>query len=215
MKISTLSTQRKFLLESKPVVIFTGNEFCKKEGVTLTQQVSEYYNSIGGIAVSPDYGNIILDKQSVEDDFAHGVGRIKAVAYAAVPDIIEKGIVILPLGNHKQGEKTLSAMIAAPVIIETNEYLGVVVIRQYASGEKKLYVHEVFLIQKLLDDSSNPTHIPADNQGVRSEPSISSSQPIKVSSTNKGNIAKVLQKIISAKSDVKINQKSKIINQKL
>ena len=186
----SILAQREFLLKSKPVVILTGDEFSKKEGITLTQQVTDYYNSIGGIAISPDYGEIMLDKQSVEDDFAHGIGRIKAVAYAAVPDIIEKGIVILPLGNHKQGEKTLSAMIAAPLIIKTDEYIGIVVIRQYVSGNKKLYVHEVFLKRKLLDSSSNPAHIPATNQGVTPESSI-----------NKGNVANVLKKIISAKFD--------------
>ena len=190
MKNRSLFAQQDFLLRGKPVVILTGDEFSKKEGITLTQQVIEYYNSIGGIAVSPDYGEIILDKQSVEDDFAHGVGRIKAIAYAAVPDIIEKGIIILPLGNHKQNEKTLSAMIAAPLVIGMDEYIGVVVIRQYVSGNKKLYVHEVFLKRKLLDGSSNPAHIPATNQGVIPESFI-----------NKGNVAKVLQKIVSAKFD--------------
>jgi len=190
IKNISLSEQREFLLKGKPVVILSGNEFTKKEGITLTQQVTEYYNSIGGIVTSPDYGEIMLDKQSVEDDFAHGIGRIKAIAYAAVPDIIEKGIVILPLGNYKKGEKRLSTMIAAPLIIETDEYIGVVVIRQYSSGNKKLYVHEVFLKRKLLDSSSNPAHIPATNQGVVPESSI-----------NKGNVANILQKIISAKFD--------------
>ena len=190
VKNMSISEQREFLLKGKPVVILTGNEFSKKEGITLTQQVAEYYNSIGRIAVSPDYGEIILDKQSVEDDFAHGVSRIKAIAYAAVPDKIEKGIIILPLCNYKRGEKTLSAMISAPLIIGTDEYIGVVVIRQYASGNKKLYVHEVFLKRKLLDDGSNPAHIPATYQGVVPE-----------SSDNKGNVAKILPKIISAKFD--------------
>jgi len=189
----TILEQKIFLLESEPVIILSGNEFRKKEGVKLTQQVTDYYESIGKIVVSPDYGEIILDKQSVDDDFAHGVGRIKAIAFAAVPAIIAKGIVILPLGNHKQGDKTLSAMIAAPLIIGTDEYIGVVVIRQYASGNKKLYVHEVFLKRKHLDNSSNPAHIPAVNQGVVSVPSISY--------TNKGSITKVLQKIITAKSN--------------
>ena len=157
--------QQEFLLKGKPVITLIGNEFAKREGITLTQQVTEYYDSIGKIAISPDYGEIMLDKQSVEDDFAHGIGRIKAIAYAAVPAIIEKGIVILPLGNHKQNEK--------------------------------LYVHEVFLKRKLLDGSSNPAHIPATNQGVIPESSVNKQKLV----TNKGNIAKVLQKIISAKSD--------------
>ena len=191
----SLAAQQAFLLKGKSVVTLTGNEFSKKEGVTLTQQVTEYYSSIGGMSVSPDYGEIILDKQSVEDDFAHGVGRIKAIAYAAVPDIIEKGIVILPLAHHKQNEKIVSAMIAAPLTIGIDEYIGVVVIRQYVSGNKKLYVHEVFLKRKLLDGSSNPAYIPATNQGVISESSYNSQNL----TTNKGNIAKVLQKIISAK----------------
>lgn len=110
IKNTSLSAQREFLLKGKPVVTLIGDEFSKKEGITLTQQVTDYYNSI-----------------------------------------------------------------------------GVVVIRQYASGNKKLYVHEVFLKRKLLDSSSNPAHIPATNQGVIPE-----------SFNNKGNIAKILQKIIFA-----------------
>ena len=189
-----LSEQKEFLLNSMPVVILTGNEFTRKEGVTLTQQVTDYYNSIGNKALSPVYGEIILDKQSVEDDFAHGVSRKKAIAFAAVPNVIEKGIIILPLDRHKKDEKTLSAMIAAPISIGTEEFVCVVVIRQYASGNKKLYVHEVSLKQKLLDDSSSPALIPATDQGVISNFSTDSTVSI-----GQGNIAKVLQKIISAK----------------
>jgi len=189
-----LSEQKEFLLNSMPVVILTGNEFTRKEGVTLTQQVTDYYNSIGNKALSPVYGEIILDKQSVEDDFAHGVSRKKAIAFAAVPNVIEKGIIILPLDRHKKDEKTLSAMIAAPISIGTEEFVCVVVIRQYASGNKKLYVHEVSLKQKLLDDSSSPALIPATDQGVMPCSSTES-----ISSIGQGNIAKVLQKIISAK----------------
>ena len=193
-EILSLSEQKNFLLNSMPVSVLTGNEFAKKDGVTLTQQVTEYYNSIGNKASSPVYGEIILDKQSVEDDFAHGVGRKKAIAFAAVPEVIGKGIVIMPLGKHKENEKRLSAMIAAPIAIETEEFVCIVVIRQYASGNKKLYVHEVSLKQKLLDDGSNPALIPATNQEVMPYSSTDCDNPI-----HQGNVAKVLQKIISAK----------------
>ena len=199
MRKFTLLEQKEFLFHGKPVAVLTGDEFAKKEGITLTQQVTEYYNSIGGVAKSPVYGDIILDKQSVEDDFAHGVGRIKAVAFAAVPNIIETGIVVLPLRNYKQENKILSAMIAAPLTIGASEYIGVVVIRQYASGNKKLYVHEVSIKEKLLDGSSNPAHIPATNQGVVSDSLIGSSNPTQSLAAKQGDIAKVLQKIISAK----------------
>ena len=189
-----LSQQKEFLLNGVPVSILTGNEFAKKDGITLTQQVAEYYNSIGNRALSPVYGEIILDKQSVEDDFAHGVGRKKAVAFAAVPDVIEKGIIILPLAQHKEDDKRLSAMIAAPITIATEEFVCVVVVRQYASGNKKLYVHEVSLREKLLDSSSSPALIPATSQGVVPCPSTDYNNQ-----TSKGNIAKIIQKIISTK----------------
>lgn len=190
----SLSAQKEFLLNSMPVTVLTGNEFAKKDGATLIQQVTEYYNSIGNKALSPVYGEIILDKQSVEDDFAHGIGRKKAIAFAAVPSVVEKGIIILPLKRHKKNEKTLSAMIAAPIVIGIEEFICVILIRQYASGNKKLYVHEVSLKQKLLDSSSSPALIPATNQGVMCYSSIDSSNPI-----NQGSIAKVLQKIILTK----------------
>ncbi|MDR0864116.1 MAG: hypothetical protein LBO74_04180 [Candidatus Symbiothrix sp.] len=178
-----LTIQKELLLNGKSVAILAGSEFSKKEGITLTQQVSDYYNSLGGKVMSPVYGDIILDKQAVEDDFAHGVGRIKAIAFAAVPDVIKKGIIILLLGKHKKDEKILSAMIAAPITIGMDEYIGVVVIRQYHSGNKKLY------------------QIPATNQGVMLESSIGSSNPAQIPATNQGNIAKILQNIISAKCD--------------
>ncbi|MDR2409724.1 MAG: hypothetical protein LBE13_16660, partial [Bacteroidales bacterium] len=159
-----LSQQKDFLLNGEPVAVLTGDEFSKKEGITLTQQVIAYYHLTGNKAISPVYGEVILDKQAVEDDVAHGVGRNKAIAFAAVPSIVEKGIVILPLGQHKAGEKILSAMVAAPVRIRKEEFIGVVVLRQYKSGNNKLYVHEVTLknkllgqgIEKLPDSSSNP-----------------------------------------------------------
>ena len=191
----SLSEQKEFLLNGLPVSVLTGNEFAKKDGITLTQQVAEYYNSIENKALSPVYGEIILDKQSVEDDFAHGVGRKKAIAFAAVPAVIEKGIIIMPLERHKNDDKRLSAMIAAPIAIAEEEFVCVVVIRQYASGNKKLYVHEVSLKQKLLDNGSNPALIPATNQEV-----ISCSSNDCSNSIHQGNITKVLQKIISAKN---------------
>ena len=85
MRKFTLFEQKEFLFNSKPVTVLTGDEFMKRKGITLTQQVTEYYDAIGGKALSPVYGEVILDKKGVDDDFAHGVGRIKAIAFAAVP----------------------------------------------------------------------------------------------------------------------------------
>ena len=200
MRKFTLLEQKEFLFNSKPVAVLAGDEFAKREGITLMQQVTEYYTAIGGKALSPVYGEVILDKKGVDNDFAHGVGRIKAVAFAAVPQIIEKGAVILPMLQHKNDSQIESAMIGAPIEIASKEYVVVVVIRRNKIGDTRLYIHEITVKQKLLDGSSNPALIPATNQGVMSDSSISSSNPTSMLATNQGDIAKVLQKIISAKS---------------
>ena len=187
--MTTISEQKEFLLSSEPVARLTGNEFAKKEGYTLTGQVTEYYNSIGNIVISPDYGEVVLDEKGVDDDFAHGVGRIKAAAFAAVPKVIEKGIVILPFGKYKAGENIVSAMIAAPIQIAEKEYICVVVLRKRREINK-LYVHEVTLKEKLLDVC---------NQEVKSVSSLGSSNPTLCLATNQGNVAKILQNILSAK----------------
>jgi len=189
MQLSEQKTIKNFLLNGVPVIILTGNEFAKKEGYTLTQQVAEYYDLIGNLAFSPDYGEVVLDEKGVDDDFAHGVSRIKAVAFAAVPAVIEKGVVILPFGKYKTGENIVSAMIAAPIQIAEKEYVCVVVLRK-RQEINKLYVHEVTLKEKLLDIS---------NQEVRGESSFGSSNPTPSPATNQGDIAKVLQNILSAK----------------
>lgn len=193
-----LLRQKEFLLNGNSVAILTGDEFLKKEGITLTQQVVAYYHSIGNKAISPIYGDVILDKKGVDDDFAHGIGRTKAIAFAAVPAIIEKGIVILPFGKHKANENTLSAMVAAPILIANKEYIGVVVLRK-REDINKLYVHEVTIknklleVEKLSDGSSNSIK-------VEKKSLISSSNPTQSLATYQGAITKVLQNIVSAKS---------------
>ena len=189
MELSEQEKIRDFLLRGNPVIILTGNEFAKKEELTLTQQVAEYYNSIGNIVISPDCGEVLLDEKGVDDDFAHGVGRIKAVAFAAVPKVIEKGVVILPFGKYKTGENIVSAMIAAPIHIAEKEYVCVVVLRKRREINK-LYVHEVTLKEKLLDIS---------NQEVIGVSLFGSSNPTPSPATNQGDIAKVLQNILLTK----------------
>jgi len=92
-------------------------------------------------------------------------------------------------------------MVGAPIEIANKEYVGVVVIRRNKTGDTRLYIHEVTVKQKLLDGSSNPALIPVTNQGVMPDSPISSSNPTSMLATNQGDIAKVLQKIIFAKSE--------------
>lgn len=180
-----LGFQKNFLLESETVADLTGDEFEKIEGKTLTEQVSEYFQQVGGVAVSPIYGEVILDKNGADDSLAHGMSRIKAIAYASVKDVIEKGILISYDENHKE-RKYNTALIAAPITINKERYICTVVIRRNLS-DNKFYLHEVLEQKWLLDEGSNPAQ----------------KQPQHQKAT-----AKVLKNIVTAKSFSQIVDKN-------
>ena len=172
--------KKNFLLNSNTVSSLSGNEFERVDGKTLTEQVAEYFESIGGKAMSPIYGEVILDEKGAEDSLSHGIGRNKAIAYAAVKDVIENGVLIDYDKNHK-GRNYDSALIAAPIAIGGERYICEVVITR--KQDNRFYLHEVTSVKRLQDAVSltNSGQSPTAHQGV---------------------IAKVLQNIISASDNV-------------
>lgn len=171
--------KKNFLLNGSPVSKLTGNEFSKTPGKTLTQQVSEYFDTIGNEATSPYLGKVVLDEKSAEDSFAHGVGRIKAIAYASVKDVIEKGIPIDFDANHKDRGYD-SHVFAAPIMIGDDRYLCYVTITR-KNDSNRFYLHEVWTEKNLANVGSN---------AVQGQPS------------HLQGVAKILQNIVSASDNV-------------
>ena len=133
---------------NKPVTILTGDEFLPREGITFAQQILDYFVSQGGVALSP-WGEVLLDKKGIQSDKSHGLGRIKAASFAAIKDVIEKGEVILPLDYYATGgKKQMTGMMAAPILIGTDSFICVVVVI-YNLKERRLYLHETFLTEKI------------------------------------------------------------------
>ena len=171
----------KFLLEYPEVSILSGEEFAPMEGKTLTDQVEEYFIRLGGKVITPFFGEVTLDRKGADDSLAHGMGRLKAIAYAAVKDVIEKGILVHYDFNHK-GRGYNSAVLAAPILIKEERYICYVTITR-KNQSNRFYLHEVWTEKNLTSVRSNavlrqPSHL----QGV----------------------AKILQNILSAK-DIQIN----------
>lgn len=128
------------------VVTLNGNEF-EVGGTELRQQVSDYFKSIGGVASNPILGDVALTQKGAKSSIAHGIGNGKAVAFAAVPSVIENGQIVDVQQNWK-GRGYNTFVIAAPVTIEGGKsageyYCGVVVKR--AAESQQYYVHEVVL----------------------------------------------------------------------
>jgi len=170
--------QHDYLFSDKYVTKLTGTEFAKNEE-PLTDRVTTYYQqNFNGEVEREGFGKVILDKRGVKDSLSHGIGRDKAAAFAAVPFIIKDGAIIDHQENWK-GRNQDSFTIAAPVEINKNGYVGVVIVtRGKGTNRNKFYLHEVIL-QESLQDESFKTDTKA--------------------GSHHGDIAKILKEIVTAK----------------
>ena len=167
---------------TNPVTILTGEEFLPTEGKTFAQQVLEFFISQGDEAQSA-WGPVLLDMKVIQSDKSHGVGRIKAASFAAIKDVIERGEIILPLDYYATGgKKQMTGMIAAPILIAGNYFICVVVVI-FNLKERRLYLHETFLTEKI--------------------PEIAASSLVRVSDAespqSRGSIAKILSRFLKNK----------------
>ena len=171
---------RNALLNGKAVTTLTGNEFGKDE-VRLTDKVPAYYQeNYGGKVTRDGLGEVLLDKESVKDSISHGIGRTKSAAFAAVPEIITQGLIIDSRNNWK-GRNYDSVTIAAPVTINSERYIGVVVVKRLPNSKNRFYLHEVILQEKLLGDN-----IKTDTKA----------------GYHQGDVANVVKNIVNASEDV-------------
>ena len=144
-----------FALHGQPVTSLTGKEF-QSDGVKLTDKVPQWYQEkFGGVANHPELGTVKLDLEGVKDSMGHGMGREKAAAYAAVPYIVEHGIVYDRQANWKQrGYDT--AVIIAPIKFAGQDYIGEVVVKRQPNRQG-FYLHEVEITKKLESAFKTPT----------------------------------------------------------
>ncbi len=123
----------------------TGEEF-SKGGQSLVQQVAGYFDQMGGQVARKDFGTIRLSRRGIKDSMAHGIGRKKAAAFAAVPEVLQDGIIVDRQENWK-GRSYDTYVFAGEVNIAGQpNAVGVVVIRR--NGDSRFYLHEVTTIEK-------------------------------------------------------------------
>ena len=146
----------KYVANMKPVATLNGNEFAKSS-TDLVTQVSEYFNSIGN-KVESKYGTVILNRTGVKSSISHGIGRKKAVAFMAVPDVIKNGRIIDYTDNYKKSKKD-RAVFAAPLTISGEEYYLAAVV-EIDKDKNSFYLHEVALKNKkdTLPFKTEPRH---------------------------------------------------------
>lgn len=128
----------------KPVATLSGSEFSKSK-TDLVTQVTDYFGEIGGY-VNTEYGKIELTKSGVKSSIGHGIGRNKAIAFKAVPDVLKEGKIIDFQKNWKnRGYDT--AVFAAPIKIADKDYFIAAVI-VVETERNSYYLHEVAIQEK-------------------------------------------------------------------
>lgn len=126
-----------------------GDEFAKGS-VDLITQVTNYFKSIGN-KVDSKYGTVILNRTGVKSSVSHGIGRNKAIAFKAVPNVIEQGEIIDYQNNYK-GRKYDTAVFAAPININNSSYYVAVVVN-VNKNSNEYYLHEVAIQNKKEDET--------------------------------------------------------------
>lgn len=135
-------------LDGAPVAEMSGKEFAS-DGVPLTEKVTQFYESTGNGQVDvPGIGLVSLDRQAVKSSLFHGIGRDKATAFAAVPDVLKNGKIIHAEAMEGSRDAGMVYHVAAPVRIGDRDMVEVVLVKA-DSNAKRMYVHEVVLKEKL------------------------------------------------------------------
>lgn len=134
----------KKVADMSPVADLSGNEFAKGN-VNLITQVTEYFKSIGN-KVNSKYGTVTLNRTGVKSSVSHGIGRNKAIAFKAVPDVIKNGEIIDYQQNYKKRGYD-SAVFAAPITINNQPYFVAAVVRVEADNNS-YYLHELAITKK-------------------------------------------------------------------
>ena len=128
----------------EPVAEMDGSEF-PKGSTGIVDQVTEFFKSIGNRAVNPSIGQVTLDRRGAKSSLAHGIGRNKAIAFKAVPDVIRNGKIIDFQADWK-GRGYDTVVIAAPVVIKGETfYEGAILIRE--NRGTSFYLHEVTALE--------------------------------------------------------------------
>ena len=140
----------------------TGNEF-PKGSKKLTETVGEFFRSLGNKVFRNGFGDVIIDEEGIQSDIAHGIGRAKAVTFAAVPDVIKHGRQIDFQQNWK-GRGYDTYVFAAPVQIGDQKSFVTVIVRSDARNH--FYLHEV------LDQNGETIYLNKKKDSATSRPGV-------------------------------------------
>ena len=144
--LDNLRENRDAIAEGGILAKMDGSEFAPS-GKHIVDQVSDFFASLGNKVTRLGFGDIALTRRGAKNSVSHGMGRNKAIAFSAVPSVIENGIVIDEQTNWK-GRGTDSVTFGGRVQIGDKFYDMGVIVHKYGKESPnygKYYLHEVLL----------------------------------------------------------------------
>lgn len=132
------------VLQGEPVAVLRGDE--APQGYPLLRAwAAKVFRDAGGQAVNPELGVVVLDERAVRDSMAHGMNPFKAVGFAAVKDVLEKGVVVMQATQSNQD----SFYVSAPVRIKGADDILTVLVHRNPETQR-MYLHSVITKENLL-----------------------------------------------------------------
>jgi len=150
-----------WVFTSAPVAVISGdvinvNKTENASGIkkAFVDAVIAYFDSQCIHSVSRGSWDVKITKSGVVNSLAHGFGRDKLNAFAAVPAIIQQGKIIDEQRDWKKRGYD-SSTIAASFIMNEEEYIGEVIVNHHKDKSHTFYLHEVAKKSKLLGGSQS------------------------------------------------------------
>ena len=157
-----LKENAKEILKMDNVAQLSGNEFSSSEPGTLKEKVLAFFNSFGNKVDTQEIGTVAVTQSSFRDDKAHGLTRNKVIAFKAVKEVLENGMVVDVY--HPDEKPYLRITIAAPIQIATEKfYMGVMV--QKDTQSNRMYLHDVITEKATSSFNTEPTT--ENGEGIR------------------------------------------------
>jgi hypothetical protein len=175
-----------FLL-NKPIKVVEAGFIKAESNKKAKEKTLEWIESTGEkIIHREDIGEVVFDRAGVKTSFEHRIYQNKLDSLPAIPDVIEKGKII-DISNDFDGKPIKNTLIAAPIQIGEKPEILVVRLRMVKGTNNKFYVHDIFIVEKILKNKGNT--VKAGSAG----------KPVGGSSKSIAHIINILHDILSVK----------------
>ncbi|WP_158235165.1 hypothetical protein [Comamonas sp. 26] len=138
--------EKALVLQGAPVAVLDLKNAPSGGYAAVERWAADLFAQQGGKAISPEFGEVLLDARSAKSSVAHGgANDAKKVAFAAVKDVIERGALVY----RTTAGNTDSFYSSAPVSISGKDNIVTVLVRR-DHNTQRMYLHSVSLKENLL-----------------------------------------------------------------